>query len=144
MDIERLENGNPFIYRAAIDLLTCINDLEDDAPVEENYEKVKQAFIQLRDDYAQNENCSFVEMTPEELENLGFVHWAESTSLHLIPIWAYRLLDGEQELTSINGHKAKAFDEAIRVDRPFYDIRFGHLGWGIIPKEAKEENDDTN
>jgi hypothetical protein len=121
-----LQNDNPFIQNTARDLLIMIND-------DKTYKELKDKYNALRDQYVIEQNCDFINMSREELENLGFAYWEDSNPLMLIPIWIYRLLPTELELTSIIGTKAPVFSDGVRVDRP-EDIRFGHVGWGFYLK----------
>ncbi|MDF2841588.1 MAG: hypothetical protein K0R00_14 [Herbinix sp.] len=123
VNISDFQNDNNFILQTAKDLIVLIND-------ENPYAVIKEKYNNLRDEYITSFGNSFISMNRKDLENLGFAFWQPSEPLMLIPIWAYRLLPTDLELTSINGDKAIAFNPIIRVDRSS-DIRFGHLGWGF-------------
>lgn len=73
-------------------------------------------------------------LTTEQLESLGFGKWSLDTGLMLVPLWAIPFV-GSVVLTDIFNEEQTP---ANKIND--YDIRFGCVAYGIVPKDfVKDE-----
>lgn len=72
-----------------------------------------------------------VELTEDEMTDLGFGKWSEETPMRLIPLWLFPFLAEEIETECIDGEKK--LTKKSEMDN---DNRFGCLAYGVIPKSA--------
>lgn len=132
LDVSDLDNDDKFVKKVAIELLLLINNDET------TYEQMRNKYNSLLNDYVENNGKHFLEMSREGLENLGFAYWMDENPLMLIPVWAYRLIEEDAELTSISNDKRKVFSNKIGISHPKH-VRYGHLAWGFYIKNNQEE-----
>lgn len=93
-----------------------------------SYEEVIRSYERIKDQ-AKEIVGNPVDLSDEDLKNLGFKKWDEDSEIRLIPIWAYDLIPDGTELTSIGGSKTVKGTNEIDLD-----VRFGCIAYGFVPK----------
>lgn len=70
-----------------------------------------------------------VELTEEEMIELGFGKWSSESKIYLIPLWSFPFLKDGIEVEFIDGRI-----ELLDKSKVCTDNRFGCLAFGVSPK----------